>query len=148
MCQYYKDRLSASVSQTNKNPTKCTTQAPVLSEFDKLHESLLTDDAAEGWASELRRYLGRMEQDVMKETNFIEWWQVRNSLTLIFFNIPLQQYLTHRTMHSYFLPLLISPLTYSLHRLHQFLVKDCSQEANRLQWTAGHPYVLKLSKNW
>ena len=53
MCQYYKDRLSASVSQTNKNPTECTTQAPVLSEFDKLRESLLTDDAVEGWASEL-----------------------------------------------------------------------------------------------
>ena len=72
MCQYYKDRLSASVSQTNKNPTKCTTRAPVLSEFDKLRESLLTDDVAEGWASELRRYLGRMERDVTKETNLIE----------------------------------------------------------------------------
>ena len=140
MCQYYKDRLSASVSQTNKNPTECTTtQAPVLSEFDKLRESLLTDDAAEGWASELQRYLGRMERDVTKETNLVEWWQVRNSVTLIFFNIPLQQYLAHRTMHSYFLPLLVSPLTCSLHRLRQFLVKDCSQEANRLRRTAGHP---------
>jgi hypothetical protein len=83
MCQYYKDRPSASVSKMNKNPTECTTQAPVLSEFDKLRESLLTDDA-EGWASELRRYLGRMDRDVTKETDLVEWWQVRNSLRLIF----------------------------------------------------------------
>lgn len=31
--------------------------APVLSDFDKHREHLLTDDAQEGWASELRRYV-------------------------------------------------------------------------------------------
>jgi hypothetical protein len=79
MSQYYNDRPSAT-ARTNKNLTECSTQAPVLSEFDKLRESLLTDDAEEGWASELRRYLGRMERDVTKETDLVEWWQVSNLL--------------------------------------------------------------------
>jgi hypothetical protein len=35
--------------------------APILSEFDKLRETLLTDDMEEGWASELRRYLSTMQ---------------------------------------------------------------------------------------
>jgi hypothetical protein len=48
----------------------------VLSEFDKLHETLLTDDAEEGWASELHRYLHTMQRDVTKETDLVEWWQV------------------------------------------------------------------------
>jgi hypothetical protein len=43
--------------------------APILSEFDKLRETLLTDDMEEGWASELRRYLSTMQQDVSKKTD-------------------------------------------------------------------------------
>ena len=35
--------------------------APILSEFDKLRETLLTDDMEEGWASELRCYLSTMQ---------------------------------------------------------------------------------------
>ena len=46
-----------------------------ISEFDKHHETLLSDDA-EGWASELRRYLGMMQWDVKKDTNIVKWWQV------------------------------------------------------------------------
>ena len=48
----------------------------VLSEYDKLRETLLTDDAEEGWASKLRRYLYTMQRDVTKETDLVEWWQV------------------------------------------------------------------------
>jgi hypothetical protein len=81
MSQYYKDCPSTTPLTRTNNLTECATQAPVLSEFDKLRESLLTDDAEEGWASELRRYLGRMERDVTKETDLVEWWQVRNLLT-------------------------------------------------------------------
>jgi hypothetical protein len=85
MAQYYKDRPSKTpLGQLNKTPAEDATQAPVQSEFDKLRESLLTDDMEEGWASELRRYLGRMERDVTKETDLVEWWQVRNLLTLIY----------------------------------------------------------------
>jgi hypothetical protein len=50
--------------------------APVLSEFDRLRETLLTDDVEEGWASELRRYLGSMQRDVSKDTDLVVWWQV------------------------------------------------------------------------
>ena len=48
----------------------------VLSEYNKLRETLLTNDAEEGWASELRRYLYTMQRDMTKETDLIEWWQV------------------------------------------------------------------------
>jgi len=47
-----------------------------LSEFDKHHQSLLSDDVEEGWSSELRRYLGTMQRDVKKDTDIVEWWQV------------------------------------------------------------------------
>ena len=48
----------------------------VLSEYDKLHETLLTDDAEEGWTSKLRHYLYTMQRDVTTETALIEWWQI------------------------------------------------------------------------
>jgi hypothetical protein len=41
-----------------------------------MHEALLATDAEEGWTSELRRYLGTMQQDVTKDTDLVEWWQV------------------------------------------------------------------------
>lgn len=47
-----------------------------VSEFDKHRETLLSDDAEEGWASELRRYLGTMQRDVKKDTDIVQWWQV------------------------------------------------------------------------
>jgi len=50
------------------------------SEFDKHREMLLTADAEEGWAAELRRYTGTMQWDVTKNTDLVEWWQVRNCL--------------------------------------------------------------------
>ena len=51
---------------------------PVLSEFDKHHEALLSADTEEGCALELHHYLGTMQQDVSKNTDLIEWWQVGN----------------------------------------------------------------------
>ena len=44
-------------------------------EFHKHCETLLSDDA-EGWASELRCYLGMMQRDVKKDTDIVKWWQV------------------------------------------------------------------------
>lgn len=73
MAEYYKNRPSAPDVET-ENPSASTGR--VLSEFDKLRETLLNDDAEEGWASELRRYLNTMERDVTKETDLVEWWQV------------------------------------------------------------------------
>jgi len=54
-----------------------------LSEYDKHRESLISDDAKEGWASELRRYLGTMQRDIKKDTDIVEWWQVSRSSTKI-----------------------------------------------------------------
>lgn len=60
MSQYYNTRPP--LPQTNAiNPTENSADAPVLSEFDKLRETLLTADAEEGWASELRHYTSTMQ---------------------------------------------------------------------------------------
>ena len=56
-----------------------------LSEFDKHSKTLLANDAEEGWASELRRYLGSMQIDGKKDANIIEWWQVSTFSLLIAF---------------------------------------------------------------
>lgn len=61
-----------------------STEALVLSEFDKHRKTLLSNDADEGWASELRRYLGTMQHDVMKDTDIVQWWQVCNFGTRFF----------------------------------------------------------------
>jgi hypothetical protein len=77
MAQYYKDRPSAPPQQPNLgNLIDLTADTPTLSEFDKLRQTLITDDIEEGWSSELRRYLGTMQRDVTKDTDLIEWWQV------------------------------------------------------------------------
>ena len=49
------------------------------SEFDKHRETLLSDDAEEGWAPELRRYTKTMQRDVKKDTDIVKWWQVSSS---------------------------------------------------------------------
>jgi len=53
-----------------------SSKSPKLSEFDRHRQTLLSDDAEEGWASELCRYLGTMQRGVRKDTDIIEWWQV------------------------------------------------------------------------
>ena len=81
MAQYYKncpaasDPLAAGVGIV----TNDAAPAPILSEFDKHRKQLLTDDVQEGWVSELHHYLSTMQGDVMKDTDLIEWWQVRSS---------------------------------------------------------------------
>jgi hAT family C-terminal dimerisation region len=80
MSQYYNTRPPPPPPQTNAiNPAENVADAPVLSEFDKLRETLLTADTEEGWASELRRYTSTMQRDVKKDTDLVEWWQVSSS---------------------------------------------------------------------
>ena len=55
----------------------------VLSEYNKHRKTLLTANAEEGWAAELRHYTGTMQQDVTKNTDLVEWWQVRNCFGII-----------------------------------------------------------------
>ena len=79
MSQYYNTRLPLRPQMNTINPTENGADASVLSEFNKLRETLLTADAEEGWASELRRYTSTMQRDVTKHTDLVEWWQVSSS---------------------------------------------------------------------
>ena len=74
MARYYGQCPPATPQQTN--PADPTAEGCILSEYNKLRESLLTDDAVEGWASELCRYLWMMQREVTKETDLVKWWQV------------------------------------------------------------------------
>jgi hypothetical protein len=60
MVQYYKDQPFAPDVNETENPP-ASAEPCVLSEFNKLRETLLTDNAEKDWASELRRYLNTME---------------------------------------------------------------------------------------
>lgn len=81
MAQYYRNRprVSDALAAEVGIVTADVADAPVLSEFDKHRKQLLTDDTQEGWVSELRRYLSTMQGDVTKDTDLVEWWQVRSS---------------------------------------------------------------------
>lgn len=85
MAEYYTTRPAHTPPQPNSVGAGEAPQARILSEFDKFRETLLTDDVEEGWASELRRYLGTMQRDVTKESDLVEWWQVQISPTIILF---------------------------------------------------------------
>ena len=75
MAKYYKN--SSSFTAVNGNMEReGEDNVTETSEFDRHHETLLMDDAKEGWASELGRYLGTMQCDVKKDTDLVEWWQV------------------------------------------------------------------------
>ena len=92
MAEYYKNRPSATTldpsrpevigDDSDSNGAAMSTKTPsvYISEFDRQHEALLSDDLDEGWASELRCYLSVVERDVNKDEDLVEWWQVRNLL--------------------------------------------------------------------
>ena len=75
MYKYYQSRPST-VNRSAQTQATTSSETATLSEFDKHRETLLSEDMEEGWASELRRYLGTMQQDVTKQTDIVEWWQV------------------------------------------------------------------------
>jgi hypothetical protein len=83
MAKYYNNRLRPTSAVAVNIPANDAEepQASEMSEYDKHRISLLTADVEEGWASELRRYLGTMQRDVKKDTDLVEWWQV------IYYNI-------------------------------------------------------------
>jgi hypothetical protein len=70
MAEYYK--ICPSVSLT---PTTSDTELTV-SDYDKHRETLVFDDAEEGWAPEMRRYLGSMQRGIKKDSDIVQWWQV------------------------------------------------------------------------
>ena len=61
MSEYYNTQLPLSPQMNAIIPTENSANAPVLSEFDKLHEMLLTANAEGGWASELCHYTSTMQ---------------------------------------------------------------------------------------
>lgn len=133
MAHYYRNCPSTQPVQPDP---KSDSTPKVLSEFDKLRETLLADDLEEGWTSELRRYLSAMERDVTKETDLVEWWQV--VVLAIAVSYPLTPL---RTMRNSFLHSHESQLIFCLPRLHLFPANGCSQVANKLRLTAEHPFV-------
>ena len=76
MAQYYNTRPCATPLQRGTGTQDADNDA--TSEFNKHHETLLTADTIEGWVAELCRYLSTMQQDVTKNTDLVEWWQVRH----------------------------------------------------------------------
>lgn len=76
MALYYEYHSTAPSFSPVVNETQ-SVDTSEQSEFDRHRETLLSDDAEEGWASELRRYLCTMQRKVKKDTDLIEWWQVR-----------------------------------------------------------------------
>jgi hypothetical protein len=71
-------------SESSDKHTNTRTR-PLESEFDRHRRQLIEQSSpgygADGWASELRRYLGDLPVDVDKSTDIIQWWQVRDSFS-------------------------------------------------------------------
>jgi hypothetical protein len=74
MAHYYNNRPSVITVPNVSNEGEAAMEG--ISEFDKHRRTLLSDDAKEGWASELRRYLKTMQGDMKKDIDIVEWWQV------------------------------------------------------------------------
>jgi hypothetical protein len=75
MAQYYNTCPSVIAVPNVSDEGEVATEA--ILEFDKHRKTLLSDDTEEGWASELRHYLKTVEQ-VKKDIDIVEWWQVSN----------------------------------------------------------------------
>ena len=66
MAVYYKNCPSSALIVPSANPSSATSTSTsatghAMSEFDKHHKTLLSDNLEEGWASELCCYLNTME---------------------------------------------------------------------------------------
>ena len=73
MVEYYNNRPSVAPASVTSN----SEPSIALSEFNKHWESLLSNDIEEGWAAELRSYLETIHRDIKKDSDIVEWWQVR-----------------------------------------------------------------------
>lgn len=73
MAEYYNNRPSVAPASVTSN----SEPSIALSEFNKHWESLLSNDIEEGWAAELRSYLETIHRDIKKDSDIVEWWQVR-----------------------------------------------------------------------
>jgi hypothetical protein len=134
MAEYWKTRPSViqgdnELAQNGKTGLGVTR---TLSDYDKYRETLLSNDAEEGWASELRRYLSMMQRDVMRETDVVEWWQASTVVAIqsLFASDSILRITPISIQHSRVLPSI-----YFLPKRHPFLVNGCSQERSKLPLT-------------
>jgi hypothetical protein len=139
MAEYYSLRSPPSPSkQLNRISPAATSDGPALSEFDKLRETLLTDDVEEGWASELRQYLGSMQRDVTKDTDLVEWWQVRELFLYNLIHLVMFSRTKHSCIqHSHVLHLMCFRPKHLL-----FHVSDSFRAVSKLRRTADRLWVL------
>jgi hypothetical protein len=146
MEDYWKTRPRAPIVTTpTATPDSPSSTTSFLSEFDRLRQNLLTQEEDEGWAAELRRYLKDVPADVTKETDIVEWWQVR---AVSFDYLP--SYLTYdfriivsSFRHSHGLRSTFSPVK---HR--QYPANVSSRQANKLLWTAVLVWVRRALKSF
>ena len=124
------DKQVAEIEAGNPDAKDWQDEARKVSEFDGHCETLLTANVEEGWAAELCRYLGTMQRDVTKNTDIVEWWQVRIDLP---WNLFTHSSSFCRTTQHYILHLHISHSMSSHHKLHRFPVSSCFWAANKLQ---------------
>ncbi len=89
MSTYWLESQSVSDDTQNSTETRSRTKAADSrvdeSEFDRHRRTLLQESRGYnggGWAAELRRYLSDLPADVEKDTDIIQWWQVRATLSL------------------------------------------------------------------
>jgi hypothetical protein len=138
MAEYYKNRPSTTMPNvpgpaSNINGAAVSTETLYMSEYDKQRDALLSDDLDEGWASELRRYLGVVQRDVKKDTDLVEWWQVSNLFIFIPSSLAINSLLHYRTTSNYSQLLLVSHSMY-FHLKHlQLPASGFSQAVNKLQ---------------
>jgi len=133
MAEYWKTRPSviqvdAERLQNEKTGLGVTR---TLSDYNKYRETLLSNDAEEGWASELRRYLSMMQRDVTRETDVVEWWQASPVVAISLFASDLILRITPISIRH----LRVWRSIYSLLKPHLFLVNGCSQEQSKLPLT-------------
>ena len=81
MEEYYQSRPWAEPTDTTASNDIPETNAEnqsesLLSNYDKLHLSHITQDNNEGWKSEVRHYFKDVPADVTKDMDIVAWWQV------------------------------------------------------------------------
>jgi hypothetical protein len=76
MRKYWKSNTKTKPATKRNTTSPAAFDNSVLSEFDRHRLSLIEKEEEEGWPAELRRYLKDMPDDVTKNTDIVEWWQV------------------------------------------------------------------------
>ncbi|KAG6824192.1 hypothetical protein H0H87_012297, partial [Tephrocybe sp. NHM501043] len=78
MRTYWATRPQAAPSTATAQPTTA-----IVDDFDLHRRTLLTREDSEGWQAELRRYLKDVPADISRDTDIVEYWQVRRDLVLL-----------------------------------------------------------------